>query len=72
MDTVKLAKRRQYSILNFHYQDNHSFPNPFPVYRDTHTQKKILVYSGNSETSDHFTVMVLTGGNSNYRLHNKR
>jgi len=59
MDSVKLAKRRQYSILNFHYQDNYSFPNLFPVDRDT--QKKIWVYLGNSETSGHFTVMVLTG-----------
>jgi hypothetical protein len=59
MDIVKLAKRCQYSILNFYYQDNYSFPNHFPVYRDTH--KKIWVYSGNSETSGHFTVMVLTG-----------
>jgi len=38
MDTVKLEKRHQYATLHFHYQDKNSFPNPFPIYRDT--QKK--------------------------------
>jgi hypothetical protein len=69
MDTVKLEKRHQYSILHFHYQGNNSFPNPFPVYRDTEkiwdlSRKFRDVWPLYSNSSN--------GGNSNDRLHNNR